>query len=457
MDIFNKPDPTAPEPEVEQRMTECSAYVAAGEEIIDRRENKSIFASTSTAGSSAIYAKDGGTLYLEDARIHGYGAMTDEDMRNELASKYGFCAAVLANVKTSHVTLVNPKIVCHEGSNANGAYAIFGGAVTIKGGTIDTDCRLGHGVDCSYGGHIYCDGTVIHTKSGNSGALATDFQGGYITVRNIKATTEFRGSPGIYTAGKSIITAYDSKFVSNGCEGVMIAHTLGHTYLYDSSVTGTVGLNSHNGMGEGYSYLHMYDGKLTATEGSLLMCEEGRAIMNLDNVRVGGIGNGKVMDCTGGGKLIANMRNMNLKGDVDRQEKSYTEMNLMASSLEGAVNATVFTVDEDSKWKIGGDSKVAVLSIAEGAKITLPGSVGETVKELVTKIKPGEKAAPAEPVPPVVVTYGKLTAGTILPEIEGVVFVQDESVVDDFEEKKMGPPPGMPMPEGGAPGGMPPM
>lgn len=430
MDIFNKPDPTAPEPEVEQRMTDCSAYVAAGDEIIDRREDKSIFASTTVAGSSAIYAKDGGTLYLENPEIHGYSALTDEDLRNELASKYGFAAAVLANCKTSHVTLINPKIVCHEGSNANGAYAIFHGAVIIKGGSIDTNCRLGHGVDCSYGGHIYCDGTVIHTAGGNSGALATDFQGGYITVRNIEATTEFRGSPGIYTAGKSIISAYDSKFVSKGCEAVMIAHTLGHTYLYGCDVTGTVGLNSHNGMGDGYSYLHMYGGKLTSTDGALLMSEEGRAIMDLDGVEIGGVG-GKVMDCTWGGKLIANIKNMALVGVVDRQDKSYTELNLQAASLEGPANATVISVDAASSWKIGGDSKAAVLSIAEGAKISADA--------------------------PVVVTYGKLAEGTVLPEVANITFVQDESIRDDFEVKPMGPPPGMPMPEGGAPGGMPPM
>ena len=122
--------------------------------------------------------------------------MNEADLRNELGSKYGFCAAVLSNQKTSHVTLVNPKIVCHEQSTANGAYAIFGGAVVIEGGTIDTCNRQGHGVDASYGGHIYCNGTVIHTGGSKSGALATDFQGGYITVRDIDATTEIPGSPG---------------------------------------------------------------------------------------------------------------------------------------------------------------------------------------------------------------------------------------------------------------------
>ena len=129
----------------------------------------------------------------------------------------------------------------------------FGGAVVIEGGTIDTCNRQGHGVDASYGGHVYCNGTVIHTGGRNSGALATDFQGGYITVRDIDATTEIPGSPGIYTRGKSIITAYNSKFLSKGCEAVMVAHSLGHTYLYDCELTGTVALNTHNSMSPEYS------------------------------------------------------------------------------------------------------------------------------------------------------------------------------------------------------------
>lgn len=134
----------------------------------------------------------------------------------------------------------------------------------IEGGTIDTCNRQGHGVDASYGGHVYCNGTVIHTGGRNSGALATDFQGGYITVRDIDATTEIPGSPGIYTAGKSIITAYNSKFLSKGCEAVMVAHSLGHTYLYDCELTGTVALNTHNSMSPEYSYT------ICSAEGELL-------------------------------------------------------------------------------------------------------------------------------------------------------------------------------------------
>ncbi len=425
MDLFkNMPTPTAPEAEVEARMAGESAYTVIGEEITDRRADKTTFTSAKTAGASAIYARDGGTLYLKKPEIHGWGEMTQEDLRNELGSKYGFCAAVLANQKTSHVTLVDPQITCHEGSTANGAYAIFGGAIVIEGGTIDTNNRQGHGVDASYGGHVYCNGTSIHTAGQNSGALATDFQGGYITVRDIEAITEYPGSPGIYTAGKSIISAYNSRFVSKGCEGVMVAHSLGHTYLYDCEVTGTVGLNTHNSMSDEYSYIHMFGGELNSTEGSILCAEDGKAVMNLEGVVFEHMADGNITFAKAGGKLVANLAQMDVKGDLAREPKSYLEVNLKDTALTGCANASAMSLNGKSRWTVTGDSRVAKLTLEDGAQILGTGTV----------------------------TYGTLEGQ--LPAGGDVTFVQDDTVVDDYEAKKMGPPPGgMP---GGAPG-MPPM
>lgn len=417
MDPFvKKPDPIAPEPEVEARMAQLSAYTVIGEETTDRRTDKATFTSTGEAGASAIHLRDGGTLYLKNPEIHGYGEMTQEDLRNELGSKYGFCAAVLSNQKTSHVTLVNPKIVCHEQSTANGAYAIFGGAVVIVGGTIDTCNRQGHGVDASYGGHVYCNGTVIHTGGRNSGALATDFQGGYITVRDIDATTEIPGSPGIYTAGKSIITAYNSKFLSKGCEAVMVAHSLGHTYLYDCELTGTVALNTHNSMSPEYSYIHMFGGKLNSSKASILCAEDGKAVMNLDHVTIGDIADGNLAFAHAGGRLVANLAEMNVSGHLDREEKSYLEVNLKNATLTGKANATVLSLDNTSVWNVTGDSKIATLSIAPGAGITASA--------------------------PVTITYGAVE-GT-LPQAENITFRQDPGLTDDYEAKMMMPPPGGP-------------
>jgi hypothetical protein len=424
MDIFkNMPTPTAPEPEVEARMAQESAYTVIDETVTDRRQATDTFTSSTAPGASAIYLRDSGTLRLQDPEIHGYGEMTQEDLRNELASKYGFCAAVLANQKPSHVTLVNPKIVCHENSTANGAYAIFGGAVVIEGGSIDTCNRQGHGVDASYGGHVYCDGTKIHTGGPNSGALATDFQGGYITVRDIDAVTEIAGSPGIYTAGKSVITAYHSRFLSKGCEAVMVAHSLGHTYLYDCDLTGTVALNTHNSMSPEYSYIHAFGGKLASTQGSILCAEDGKAVMNLDHVTIAPAADGNLAFAKAGGRLVANLKDMTVTGNTDREATSYLELTLTATTLTGAIVATRLALDGTSTWTVTGDSTLATLSLAPGATISAAA--------------------------PVTVTYGALEAGTVLPTVPNVTFRQDAAVTDDYAQKPMMPPPDMP----GGPGG----
>ena len=427
MDIFqHRPDPVAPEPEVEQRMADNSAFTVLGEAVTDRREDRSVFSSSPEAGSSAIYVRDGGRLYLKDAEIHGLGAMTQADLRNELGSKYGFCAAVLSNQKPSNVTLVEPRIVCHESSTANGVYAIFGGAIVVEGGTIDTCNRQGHGADASYGGHIYLNGTKIHTAGMNSGSLATDFQGGYITARDITAVTEIPGSPGIYTAGRSIISAYRSTFVSKGCEAVMAAHSHGYTYLYDCTLTGTVALNTHNSMSPEYSFIHVFGGTLNSTQGSILCAEDGKAVMTLEHVSLGAVADGNIAFAKAGSRLVAELSDMDVSGNADREPTSYLEVYLRGTKLSGAVHATALTVDRDSAWTVTGDSRVAILTLEPGAAVHASA--------------------------PVTVTYGALDAGTVLPAAENVTFVQDPSLRDDFAQKRMMPPPG----EGPGGPGMPP-
>ena len=116
---------------------------------------------------------------------------------------------------------------------------------------------------------------------------------------------------------------------------------------------------------------------------------------------------------------------MAVSGNAEREKTSYLELNLKGSKLAGTVNATVLTLDETASWDVTGDSTVAVLGIAPGAAVTGKGTV----------------------------RYGQLSEGTVLPAAEGVTFVQDAAVTDDYEAKKMGPPPGMPG-DGGP--GMPP-
>lgn len=420
------------EPAVETTIAANSTYVLDGTTVIDRRAaGATAFESTHTPGSSAIYAKEGATASFLKPLIKGNGFLTDADLTNELASKYGYASAVLVYGSGSRVNLVDPTITTATDSNANGGFATCGGKLNIIGGTITTNNRLGHGLDATYGGVITATGTTIHTSGANSGALATDFGGGFITVYNVDATAEVAGSPGIYTAGMSVIKAYNSTFTSHGCEAVMIAHDSGHTYLTNCTLTGTVGLNGHNSMTPLYSYLVMRGGTLNSTSGALITEMGGKSDMTLIGVKLGTMGNGKLIEPQSG-RLIVRLQDMAAKGDVVRAAKSYLEVSLADTDLSAAVTATKLSVDADSSWLVTGNSSVVDLTLANSGVIR------------------GAKGF--------VVTFNTLTVGGVSitsdTTIGGVKFIRSTALVDDYEEA--GPPPPPPGTGGGAgapPGG----
>ena len=118
----------------------------------------------------------------------------------------------------------------------------------------------------------------------------------------------------------------------------MVAHSLGHTYLYDCELTGTVALNTHNSMSPEYSYIHMFGGKLNSTAASILCAEDGKAIMNLDHVTIGDIADGNLAYAHSGGRLVANLAEMTVTGNLDREEKSYLELSLKGTTLTGSAD-----------------------------------------------------------------------------------------------------------------------
>lgn len=144
----------------------------------------------------------------------------------------------------------------------------------------------------------------------------------------------------------------------------MVAHSLGHTYLYDCELTGTVALNTHNSMSPEYSYIHMFGGKLNSTKASILCAEDGKAVMNLDHVTIGDIADGNLAFAHSGGRLVANLTEMDVSGNLNREEKSYLEVHLKDTTLTGCANTTALVLDAASVWNITGDSRTAVLSIA---------------------------------------------------------------------------------------------
>lgn len=370
------------DPDAEQRIIANSAYIVAGvgnvvtDNRVDEEKGTNNYTSGNGRGASAIYVTDMAETEFTDAAITGNGILDSYDLGQEFASKYGYASAALVN-NGGKLVLNNPTIVTTGSSYANGGYSSDKGSeLYVYGGTITTANTLGHGLDATYQGYIYAEDVVINTSGGNSAAIATDFQGGIIDLYNVTATSNRSGSPGIYAAGQSVITAYDSSFTATVGEGVMLAHSDGYTYLYDSSVTGQIGVNSHNYQtmyGPNPSYLIMEGGSVTSTAGALLTVSGGFADMSFDNVKFN-IADGYAFIGAGQGTLTVNAKDISetIVGDVTMNRTTALTLNLANSALQGAVTATNLTLDADSTWTVTGASKISNLVIAEGANITAP-------------------------------------------------------------------------------------
>lgn len=239
-----------------------------------------VYVSDALRGASAIYIS-GGEHTFDSSFIYGAGTMTDDDRSAERASQFGYCADVLANGYGTVVTLNDPLIVSDPESYANGVFASAMAKIYVNGGQIYTNNAQGHGIDATYMGHVYVKNTVIHTAGSASGALATDYGGGFINAENIDCTTELGGSPGIYCAGSSIIMCKDSVFNAINCEGVMNAHDHGIVVLENCRLFGeTSALNGHQAMPSpemsAGSYCFVFGGTLESGSGPVIKEDNGR-------------------------------------------------------------------------------------------------------------------------------------------------------------------------------------
>ena len=174
-------------------------------------------------GASAVYVS-GVEKTFDDAYFYGIGYSTDQEITDEVSSQYGHGAVVLAAGQGTDLTLNNPTIIGDPQGRSNGVFASAMAKVTVNGGTIDTNCAFGaHGLDVTYMGHIYAYDTVIHTTGSASGAIASDFGGGFVYGEGIDCTTDGDGSPAIFAAGSSIFMMKDSSFTVNNGNGIVLS------------------------------------------------------------------------------------------------------------------------------------------------------------------------------------------------------------------------------------------
>ena len=315
------------------------------------------FVSEPLRGASALYAA-GGEHSFDRAWFYGAGYSEEDDLKAEYSSKYGFCSAVLANAPGTSLTLNDPVIITSPDSYANGAFAANRAVIDLNGGVIYTNNSQGHGLDVTFGGKIRAHDTVIHTGGGQSGALASDFGGGFILADGIDCTTESGGSPGIYCAGASVIFCENSSFRANNCEGVMSAHDHGITVLKDCYTYGmNSALNGHQAMPSpaqsAGSFVFVFGGTLASGGGPIINENNGRTETTIVGAAIElaeGYENVIEADDDANGVLTVNLWDTVLVGNVYCGAGASVTVNLyaggvLAGEITGGGDVTVNVYD----------------------------------------------------------------------------------------------------------------
>lgn len=295
-------------------------------------------------GASALYVS-GEQVTLDNAYFYGAGYASDQEITDQIPNQYGLCSVVLGAGQGTEIVLNSPTIVSDPESYANGVFAAAMAKVTVNGGTIDTDNSSGHGIDATYMGHVYATDTVIHTRGETSGALATDFGGGFISAERLDCTTEGGSSPGIFCAGSTVILLKDSVLTTQKATGVVVAHDHAVVVLdnckVDAAGTALSGLQAlPNAASSDGSSCYVFGGELTSRSGAVVGESGGRTVVNLVSVQCTA-GGDTAISASGrsAGILTVNLWDTVLTGGIECGKDCSVTVNLYAGSkLAGEVS-----------------------------------------------------------------------------------------------------------------------
>ena len=299
-------------------------------------------------GASALYVS-GESVTLSDAFFYGAGFASDED-KSQMASipnKYGLCAVVLGVGQDTEIVLNNPTIESDPESYANGVFAAGMAQITVNGGTITTHNEGGHGIDTTYMAKVHAYDTVIRTNGGTSGALASDFGGGFIIGERLDCATEQGSAPGIFCAGSTVIMLKDSKLHTATATGIVVAHDHSVVVLdnceVDAAGAAISGLQAFSDAG---STAFLFGGKLTSRGGAVVGQGGGNTVVNLIDTACAAGGEAAVSNAKG--SLVVNLWGTELTGDV-KASAGTTVINIYAGgkltgevSGEGEVTINVY-------------------------------------------------------------------------------------------------------------------
>ena len=325
--------------------------------------------------ASALYVA-GEKVTVDNGYFYGVGYSSQADIDASIPNQYGTGSVVLAVGEGSEIVLNNPTIVSDPDSYANGIFSVAMAKITVNGGTIDTDNGNGHGIDATYMGKVYAYDTVIHTRGETSGALATDFGGGFIIGERLDCYTESGSAPGIFCAGSTVIHLTDTKFTTKTATGIVVAHDHAVVVLNNCEVnaagTAVSGLQAlPSAESSDGSTFYSFGSKLTSQKGAVLGESGGRTEINLIDT-ICTPGNDTAIDVSGGsvGILTVNLWDTELVGAIKCGAGSTLTVNVygggkLVGEVSGEGNITINVYD-------GGEYVGAFAANQAGAGVEKP-------------------------------------------------------------------------------------
>ena len=347
--------------------------------------------------------KDENALSVSNADVTAKGITvnkTGDSDGGDNTSFYGINSAIIAK-DGANLTIEDATIT----TNATGANGVFsyggtastksssgdGTTVIIKNSKITTEKDNSGGIMTTGGGITKAYNLTINTKGTSSAAIRTDRGGGTVEVEKGEYKTTGQGSPTIYSTAD--VTVKDATLTSTSSEGIVIEGknkvTLDNVKLTDTN-------NKLNGKSTTYKNIFLYqsmsgdaeDGKSEfASTNSTIITNKGDTFYITNTTAEITLENNKITnnDSTGyflrtqkdswgnsgsnGGDVTLTLKNQKVEGDIYIDEVSTLDMSLKDNSLyTGTINkdktakSIKLTLSKNSKIKLTGDSYVTELN-----------------------------------------------------------------------------------------------
>ena len=335
------------------------------------------------------------TVDGEEAEYENIQVTKTGDSSGDEADFYGENAAVFA--ADQGTLTISKAIIETEGEHANAVFSYGEGTtVNISDSVIETSGNCSGGLMTTGGGTMIASNLSIHTTGNSSAAIRSDRGGGDVYVTGGSYITDGKGSPVIYSTAN--INVQDAYMESTASQGVVVE---GKNSVTLNNVELVADNNTHNSdksdiyeavmiyqsmsgdAASGTSSFTMTEGSLTNENGDIFFVNNTACEIHLTNVSiVNKDENGNFLTAkaagwgkegSNGGKVNMTLTDQKQTGNITVDEISVLNLYLENSGYEGAINSDgqagdiYVELDENSTWKLTGDSYITGLSCDEDA------------------------------------------------------------------------------------------